>query len=195
MTPPRFLVMAQPPWVVREACQRVVHDLGLNALLQGAMFDPVNWHQTLSDRFYDRSQIEPLRCACARVRAQACTLTLNRIRGDGGPEAFHWAFHALGRPPGFSRLLEAVKQALAAERLDTLHGHRPHITISYWAPLALRTHKIRPIPWTIDEILLVEGHRVGDHDEHYRYDVIDRWPLLPLDPARQLDLFDGDQRG
>jgi hypothetical protein len=65
-------------------------------------------------------------------------------------------------------------------------------SISYWAPSARATHWIRPIQWTIDELFLVEGHRVGDHDEHYRCDVIGSWLLQP---ARQLDLFDGPGPG
>jgi 2'-5' RNA ligase len=191
----RFLVMAKPPLVVRKSLENWLETMGLKARLQGAMFDPANWHQSLSDRFFQRSCIEPLKRACARVRAPACTLAMNRVRGSAGPEVFHWAFHARGKPPCFTGLLTEVNRALIAEGLPASGGHAPHITISYQAPGALRTHPIRSILWTIDEILLVEGHSLGDHDERYRYEVIDHWPLLPLAPARQLDLFDGHGPG
>ena len=191
MTRSRFLVVAIPPLVVRKSLENLLEAMGLKTQLQEAMFDPANWHQSLSDRFFTRSCIEPLKRACARVRAPACTLAMNRVRGGAGPDAFHWAFHARGKPSCFTGLLAALNQAMVAEGLQASGGHAPHITVSYRAPGALRTHSIRPILWTIDEILLVEGHSLGDHGEHYGYEVIDRWPLRSLEPARQLDLFDG----
>jgi hypothetical protein len=189
MTRSRFLVVAMPSPLVKKACKDALDAAGLNAVLQGTLFDPSNWHQSLSDRFFQRSRVESLRRACSRVRATACTLALNRVRGSGGPEAFHWAFHARGKPALFTALLAEVNRGLMAEGLPASGGHSPHISISYWAPCALPSLSIRPILWTIDEILLVEGHSLGEHEEHYRYDVIDRWPLQPPPPAPQRDLF------
>lgn len=188
MTGPRFLVVAMPSLRERRALAGELETSGLKARLKGAMFDPANWHQSLSDRFQVPSEIERLRRACANVRARACTLTWNRIRCDGP----HWAFRAHGMPPSFIELVEAVKTAFAGEGLFGLKGHSPHISISYRAPPTRYTHRIRPIQWTIDEILLVKGHQMGGHEEHYGYDVIDSWRLQP---ARQLDLFDGPGPG
>lgn len=188
MNASRFLVLAKPPLAVREDCEQEAQDL--KALLQGAMFDPANWHQSLTEPIFDRSAVEPLRRACSRVRAFACTLALNRIRGSGPSGSIHWAFHALGKPARFKNLLAEMKAAQLAEGLEVLHGHQPHLTISYSAPFELPTRRIRrPILWTIDEILLVEGRAVKGR---FVYDVIDRWPLQP---PPQRELFDEGQRG
>lgn len=187
MNASRFLVMAKPPLAVREECEREAQDL--KTLLQGTMFDPANWHQSLTVPSFERSDVEPLRRACSRVRASVCTLALNRIRGDGPSNSIHWAFHALGKPACFKALLADMKAAQLAEGLKVPHGHQPHLTISYSAPFALPTRRIhRPILWTIDEILLVEGRAVKGR---FVYDVMDRWPLQP---PTQGDLFDGLQR-
>src|SRR6218665_1891284 len=128
MTRSRFLVVAMPSPLVRKACEDVLDAAGLKATLQDALFDPANWHQSLSDRFFQRSRIESLRRACSRVRATACTLALNRVRSSGGPDEFHWAFHARGRPGCFTALLAAVNRGLAAEGLTPSGGHSPHIS-------------------------------------------------------------------
>lgn len=182
----RFLVMAMPSPMERMALEAALHSSGLKDRLHGTLFDPVNWHQSLSARFVDRADIEPMLRACSSVRARACTLTFNRIRCEG----VHWSFRVRGVPPCFAELLGAVNNALAKEGRLCLNGNSPHISISYWAPPMRFTHKIRPIQWTIKEILLVEGHRVGELEEHYRYDVIDRWSLQQQERPRQRNLFD-----
>ncbi len=48
----------------------------------------------------------------------------------------------------------------------------PHVTISYEAPGPLVATPIRPIPWRIEEVLLVEIH-----DDLQRYHPLARWPL------------------
>lgn len=191
MTRSRYLVMAMPSALERKACEDALDAAGLRAQLQGALFDPANWHQSLSDRFFERSCVDRMRRGCSQVQASACTLTLNRVRGSGGPEVFHWAFHARGKPACFVELLAEVNRRLVAEGLPASGGHAPHISISYRAPCPLPTLSIRPILWTIDEILLVEGHCVGRDEDIYRYEVIDHWPLQPAPPDRQRDLFEG----
>jgi 2'-5' RNA ligase len=187
MSASRFLVMAQPPPAVLQACESELREKGLAALLKEAMFDPANWHQSLTAPSFEQTDVEPLWRACSHVRASACTVALNRIRGSGRHGSIHWSFHARGTPACFKRLLAEMKEAQVAERLSVPHGHQAHITISYSAPFALPTQPIRPIQWTIDEILLVEGHTVKGR---FVYDVIDRWPLQPPEPPRQRDFFD-----
>lgn len=183
--------MAQPPAPVRAVMQRTLAYWQLDRRLGDSLFPPANWHQTLSDRFFEgRSLLGPLRRAGGRIQAQACTLLLNRIRGidrrqADGRGAIHWSFLPRGEPDGFAALLAAVRASLAQEGLASPSGHTPHLTISYDAPSVLGTQKITPIPWTIDEILLVEGHGVP-----YAYEVIERWPLRAAAPAQQqLDLL------
>jgi 2'-5' RNA ligase len=192
MTRPRFLVMAKPPMVVRKSLENVLEAMGLKAQLQGAMFDPANWHQSLTIPCDEPSAIDSLKSACARIHVPACTMTLNRIKGSGLAPDIHWAFHAKGTPACFSRLLTELNASQLAEGLRVPHGHRPHITISYKAPFSLASQRIQPIQWTIDELLLVKGHIVKGR---FVYDVIESWPLQPLAPARQLDLFDGPGPG
>nr|WP_316638888.1 hypothetical protein [uncultured Roseateles sp.] len=189
MTRPRLLMMAQPPSAVRDEMETVVRRNGLDARLGGAMFEAENWHQTLSDRYEDTPAIRAaMRRAGARVSAQACTLSLNRIRGEGQQGSIHWAFRAAGKPQGFDALLAAVRTALAVEHLGTGSGHTPHVTISYHAPDRLGSIAVNPICWTIAEILLVVGAGTS-----YHYHVIDGWPLRPAAPEpskQQLSLFE-----
>jgi 2'-5' RNA ligase len=187
----RLLFMAQPPAAVRDVMQRTLAYWQLDQRLGGTLSPPANWHQTLSGRFFEgRSLLGPLRRAGERLQAEACTLLLNRIRGvdrnqADGRGSIHWSFLPRGEPTGFAALLAAVRNSLASEGLASPSGHTPHVTISYGAPSALGTQKITPIPWTIDEILLVEGH-----GPPYAYEVIERWPLQAAAPAQQqLDLL------
>jgi len=183
VTPPRLLFIAKPPPEVLDAMQATVMERGLDARLGREMFSAKNWHQSLSDRNFDaseRSRQQMLR-AGARVRAHVCTLALNRIRGQGSDISTHWAYHARGKPANFTALVDAVRAALREEGVGSENGHTPHVTISYEAPDQLKTIHITPIPWTINEILLVKG---GGNP--YRYHELGRWPLLP---DRQASLF------
>lgn len=162
----------------------------LRERLGDSLSPPGNWHQTLSDRFFEgRGLAKSLQRAGDRVRASACTLLLNRIQGvdrstPGRRERIHWAFRAKGEPAGFTALVAAVREGLAQEGLASPGGHTPHVTVSYDAPMALGTQKITPIPWTLEELLLVEGG-----GEPYVYEVIARWPLQPLPACQQLALL------
>lgn len=183
VTPPRLLFIAKPPPEVLDAMQATLMERGLDARLGREMFSAKNWHQSLSDRNFDASERSRQRMlrAGARVRAHVCTLTLNRIRGQGRDISTHWAYHARGEPANFTALVDAVRAALREEGVGSESGHTPHVTISYEAPDQLKTIHITPIPWTIDEILLVKG---GGNP--YRYHELGRWPLLP---DRQASLF------
>ncbi|CAN7409475.1 hypothetical protein LJR129_002558 [Acidovorax sp. LjRoot129] len=190
MKGPRLIFMAQPSPDVTAAMRMAIARNGL----QNSNLSPEdNWHQTLSDRYADTpaTRHKMLR-AGEQVRAQACTLELNRIRDqvhkEQGHETIHWAFRARGRTPCFNALLAAVQQALNDEGLATSSGHTPHSTISYRAPTRLGPTRMDPIAWTIGELLLV----VGGQSERYSYEAIGRWPLQPAAPDRsstQLSLF------
>jgi len=188
VTRPRLLILAQPPPEVLDEMKSAVSRNGLDAQLGSMMFKAANWHQTLSDRYEDTATNRAaMRRAGTRISVQACSLSLNRIRGQGQEGTIHWAFRAEGRPRGFVDLLAAVRKALADEYLGTGSGHSPHVTISYNAPCHLGSITMKPINWTIAEILLVEGTGTP-----YHYDVIERWSLRPAapDPAeQQLSLF------
>jgi len=55
MTDIRYLFMAMPPEEVRRALLAFLKLHGLDAHLGSAMFAVENWHQSLSDRFWDPS--------------------------------------------------------------------------------------------------------------------------------------------
>jgi 2'-5' RNA ligase len=177
-----MIFIAKPPPKVLAAMTNDVSNSGLDALLGSRMFAPENWHQSFSMSCSGGPELrDALLRVGARISAAAFTMTLNGIRGLDGPPPIHWEFVAQRRPVGFDAVRASISAGLADEGFDELHGRRPHVTISYRAAHPLPRTKISPIPWKIDEILLVEGG--GGHP--YRYVVIERWPLLPtaLDPV------------
>lgn len=169
MASSRLIIMAKPGAMERESMLRVIRELGLEQQLGTAMFDPANWHQSLSDQFPDSPEFRAtLRRACGQVSAAPFTLSLNRIIGG----ETHWEFKARGTPKGFSALLTAIRAALRAERITDVQGHSPHVTISYRAPSKLPSTPITPIDWAVEDFLLVRGG--GDP---YRYEELGRWSL------------------
>jgi hypothetical protein len=185
MTDTRYLLAAMPGGATFNAMHGVVAREALDALLGSTLFPPRNWHQSLSDRYWpdENAELEKrLLRACARVSAQRVTLLLNRIVRKGT----HWAFCARGRPKSFDELLVAIRVALAIEGFDDKAGHTPHVTISYWAPVALPPLKISPpIPCVIDQILLLKSMGSG---RDYHYEQVG--PAWPLQRPSQLDLFE-----
>lgn len=188
MTEPRLLFMAMPPPGVLAAMWTAVARNGLDTRLGPALFPASNWHQTLSDRQADTPAVrEAMLRAGARVAAQTCTVTLNRLRDQRNGALIHWAFRARGEPDGFAALLAAVDSAVAAQGFPAGLGHTPHVTISYGAPDRLGPSKMDVVHWTVDEIQLVVGG-----GRPYRYEVLGRWPLRPQPPdpaAQQFKLF------
>lgn len=190
MKGPRLIFVATPSPDVVAAMRMAIARNGL----QNSNLSPEDtWHQTLSDRYADTPETRHrMLRAGEQVRAQACTLVLNRIRDqvhkDQGYETIHWAFRARGRPHCFYALLAAVRHALNDEGLATLSGHTPHSTISYRAPTRLGPTRMDPIAWTLGELLLV----VGGQSQRYSYETMGRWPLQPAAPdhsSTQLRLF------
>lgn len=181
MTEPRLLVLSLVSPEVRAALSTAIALHGLGARLGDALFAAENWHQSWSDRFPDTPPMrERLRRACARVAAPACSLTLNRIGGET-----HWTALAHGEPAEFTDVLTAVQAELLREGLDA-SNHRPHVTLSYRPPEPLPSLSIRPIPWRIDEILLVRGCGQGPD---YHYEVLGSWGLQAMPADAQLELF------
>lgn len=169
-------------WLVRLEAAEVV------AKLRERMFAMENWHQTLSGRHFDADAetITRLMRAGERIRAQAVTFRLNRVRWSRGVEGArnHCELLPQGRPQGFDSLLSATQDALRSVGLGDDEGHRPHLTLSYAAEEIHPVISILPIEWTIDEVMLLKGQGTP-----YRYEVLGRWPLLPSSPRHQDDLF------
>ena len=181
MTEPRLLVISLASAEVCAALSTTMALHGLGARLGKAAFATENWHQSWSDRFPDTPEmVERLRRACTRVTAPACTVTLNRIAGET-----HWTALAQGEPPEFTDVLTAVQAELLREGLEA-SNHRPHLTLSYWPPEPLGILPIRPIPWRIDEILLVRG---CGHGPDYHYEVLGSWGLHAVPADAQIELF------
>ncbi|WP_457445594.1 hypothetical protein [Roseateles sp. P5_E4] len=68
----------------------IVDRYEVDRLLGRALFVPTNWHQSLSDRYWEGDSpdlLERLLRAGGKVSAQAASLTLNRIVAVGA----HWA--------------------------------------------------------------------------------------------------------
>ena len=184
MPRPRYLLMSMPPPAVLDAIRIVLDRYGVDKLLGQALFQPANWHQSLSDRHWpeDTPDLrERLLRAGARISAFAVPMSLNRIVAQGE----HWSLKARGNPAGFRDLLTAVRAALAAEGIEDHIGHTPHVTLSYTAPLSIAPPKIaEAIEWVLDEVVLVVGG-----GSPYHYEVLGRWPLQPIAASRQRSLF------
>ena len=179
MSNTRVFFAAMPPPSVVAAIAGVVERSGVGRQLGAALFAPGNWHQSLSERVFNASEadIQRLRGAGALVRGHACTLEYNRITSARDNKGrVQVTLRAYGEPPAFKALVAAVQQPLPGAGYAPLAtGITPHTTLSYDAPAVLDTVAIAtPLRWTLDELLLVMGH-----GRPYRYDVIDRWALLP----------------
>lgn len=176
MRPPSLLFMAQPAPNVRLAIQQALAAHSLDQRLGNAIFDPQNWHQSLSHPLPS----SPALCKRmvdmgSHIDASAFTVVLNRIRGTGPVKpdnTIHWALHATTRPTAFDALVTAIRESFQQLGLAGMPGHTPHVTVTYCAPGQLTTMKIRPIAWRIDELLLVESR-----NDPYRYHLLARWPL------------------
>jgi 2'-5' RNA ligase len=172
-----FAAMLSPETVA--AICALLEQHGLDRWLGAALFAPANWHQSLSERVFNatRADIALLRGVGERIRAHACTLQFNRIDSSVNPKGrVHVTLRARGRPQAFLALNDAVQTELrAADYASIATGVTPHTTLSYDAPGRIETIAIEPpLHWTIDTLSLVLGH-----GNPYRYEVLDRWPLLP----------------
>lgn len=191
MSDSRLFFAAMPPPETVAAIRVVLERRGLERWLGAALFAPANWHQSLSERVFNatRADIALLRGVGERIRAHSCTLQYNRIDSSVNPKGkTHVTLRARGKPKAFVALNEAVQSALRAGDYATMAtGVTPHTTLSYDAPGRIETLELDPpLRWTISELLLVLGN-----GSPYRYDVLDRWSLLPeRDPvATQIGLF------
>ena len=184
MSPPKLIVMAKPPPTVRNAMLQALRDLGLEKRLGNAMFEPENWHQTLSSLYPDAPQyLDALARTCATVSAERFPFSLDRIVGSK-IDKIHLAFRATRTPKGMSALKSAIRNNLRMSGLIDEAKNSPHVTISYRAPELLGTISITPIVWSIDEFLLV---RNGGKPFHY--EELGRWSLKAPAPSPQLSLF------
>ncbi|TDK25099.1 hypothetical protein E2F46_08015 [Luteimonas aestuarii] len=175
--------MALPPPTWVEGTLRRLVQLEVPQRLGSRLFVPENWHQSFSERIYSPSarDKDALSKLGKTLSAHACTLHFNRVEGPrAGADRAHCTLRARGVPKAFSSLLRQVRQGLVHAGYEGIAtGVTPHMTLSYNASDAFDTLALDPpIAWTIDELCLVVGG--GDP---YRYEVIDRWPLLPeIDP-------------
>lgn len=191
MSDTRLFFAAMPPPDTVAAIVALLDRRGLAQWLGPALFAPGNWHQSLSERAFNptRADIALLRGVGESVQAHACTLQYNRIDSSVNAKGrVHLTLRARGRPRAFVELNEAVRARLEAGGYGAMAtGVTPHTTLSYDAPGRIdRIELDTPLRWTIDELLLVHGQ-----GRPYRYEVVDRWPLLPeRDPAiSQIGLF------
>lgn len=191
MSDTRLFFAAMPSPEVVAAIRDILRKNKLEHWLGRALFAPGNWHQSLSGRRFNatREDVSSLRAVGGCIRARACTLQCNRIETSVTNKGkIYMTLRAKGKPKPLELLSLALQTQLrAAEYEDMATGVTAHTTVSYDAPGLIDRIVIEPsIAWTINEFLLLLGN--GDP---YRYDVIDRWQLLPeRDPiVTQTSLF------
>ena len=181
--------MAKPSGAVREHLLCELKRTGLmGELPSDALFSPLNWHQSLSDRFEDDPVlIEKLLSVLPRISARSPRFRIDRIESQAGPGTIHWAFMPAGKPADFAQLLGSIRAAISSVDDRRQISNSAHLTISYRAPRRLRMVEIEPIEWIVDEVLLVRGGGAP-----YQYEVLGSQSLEAPGPnlvAEQLDLF------
>jgi 2'-5' RNA ligase len=182
MTVPSLFFMAKPQSRVRQAMLQVLANAGWDRQLGDTLFAPDNWHQSLSHPVASTPALrQGMLEAGPHIQATAFTMALRHVRAKAGLDnAIHWAFTGQGAPRPFAALVEAVRLSLRRLALDGMPGHSRHVTVSYRAPGPLASTEIVPIPWRIDEVLLVESAGSGA-GFHYRQ--LGRWPLRAAPPG------------
>jgi len=144
ISPPRCFFMGRPPPAARAQLFAELKRVGLVAALGEALFPAINWHQSLSDRFEDDDGlIARLQNIGPRVAAaaRAPRFRMDRVESEVGPD-IHWVFKPERTPGDFKRLLEIVKAAVFTVDRRSQGEHSAHITVSYWAPYALRKQPV-----------------------------------------------------
>ena len=148
----RCFFLGKPPAAVRNHLCAELERLGLQQRLGGDLFAPLNWHQSLSDRFEDGVDlVERLLSAGAKISARAVRFRIDRIESRGGPDGVHWEFKPERTPPEFDALLRNMGAAIASTTGCKQGGHT--------------------------EVLLVRG----GGSKPYRYEVVEggNWALQP----------------
>ncbi|WP_428310021.1 2'-5' RNA ligase family protein [Hydrocarboniphaga sp.] len=188
MEGPRLLLAAIPDAVTLQGLSASFASTGLAAQAGGDLSPSRNWHQSLSDRYNDTPENRRLLMeAGALVKAAPFVLGFNRFECKGKPGKFHWSLRPSKTPPAFDALLNAIKAALAARRIDEDHGHSAHVSVSYWAKAKPDNRPIPAVLWRISEFMLLRG---DGHGDAYQYQELARWPLT-AQPEGQLDFFGG----
>lgn len=178
-----LLFMAQPPAPVRQAMALTLDQGGWTQQLADSLSPPANWHQSLSHPLPASPElVQGMRALEPQITAMAAfTLVFRRLsaQADAG-QRIHWAFHAPGACQPLADLVAALRTGLEALGVPPMPGHRPHVTVSYWAPHALAPTPIAPIAWRVDHVLLVECRGQG---KAYHYQPLERWSLRPAPPG------------
>ena len=177
--PGETLLIARLPMLVVEALLRGMAPLQLQRRLGNALFEPHNWHQSLS-LIYPAHMRDALLAACRDIKATAFAMHIDRLESDGNvPAHIHWRLiPSGGKPAGLVRLLEARRVTFEAHGIYDDMGHGAHTTICYRALQGLPTFLNIPLAtWIVDAIELVAVRGFG---RTYRYETLEVWPLAPM---------------
>lgn len=170
---PRWYIMAKPPpWQRRAmhfpdwACPRRGADL-----LHSTVLPLKTWAELGCD-------METLVAALWEIEADPFVLVLDRAEGRCGGTAEL----ACSKIPAAARRLRAAVVAALRRNGIAADGEaklRSHVTLNYaWRQPAFRT-AIEPIPWLIDEVLLIESLTgKTEHVAHGRFPVTPRQGML-----------------
>ncbi|HEY4582580.1 MAG TPA: 2'-5' RNA ligase family protein [Lysobacter sp.] len=174
------------PASVRNALRASLAEAGVLARLGDALFDPANWHQSLTPELSDNPDLRRrLSAACARLsETPAATITFDRIRGTRDRNGHvHWTVLPSRTPASFEALDAALHAALDTEDIVAYCRRHPHVTVSYRAPREMPATRIPPVTWVIDGVELV-----SPGGSPYRYRTLGRWTLREPSPGCQLAL-------
>lgn len=164
------------PTAVVEALFQILREAGLDLRSGDRLFDPMNWHQSFSERHPDTTdELERLLDVGSRIMAPSFDLVVDSIVSKRGART-DWRFETSeGKTPGVIRVQDAIRTAF--ERVEGIVDpvrHSPHITFCYGASAQISKIEFPAITWLVDRIELVRRM-----DAPYRYDTVAAWDLLP----------------
>jgi 2'-5' RNA ligase len=188
----RLFFALWPTEAVRRAADEAARGLRMKMQPGGYLSAPERYHVTLLflGDTVPAAQEAAARAAAAKLRAAPFELQLDLASSFPRNREIPWWLGPRETPAALSAFYEALREQMVAggvtpERLRFV----PHLTILRNARLALPPTPITPIPWRVDEFVLVRSRLDLKPVE---YELLERWPLRgaePPPPPPQLSLW------
>lgn len=148
--------------------------------LEGRLRPSQVLHVTLADLTdcpYDEKLITgAVNVTLGKLRHPAFEVAFDHVRSfDNGGERAPCVLSGGHGSTELKALQSWLRSNLARVGLDCRRLPPPHLTLLYSRQLAPE-HRVEPVCWTVNELVLVRSHFGHGHHE-----VLGRWPLQPVD--------------
>ncbi len=189
----RLFFALWPTDEVRAASAEAARDLKLRMQPGGYLSAAERYHLTLlflGDMVTAAAETTAM-AAAQTVQSAPFDLTLDHAGSFRNNRQIPWWLGAREVPPQLGQLYDQLREALVRagvtpERLK----FSPHLTVLRDAQLPLPITAIRPIPWRVEEFVLIRSRL---DLRPLRYELLGRWPLnapsAPPPLAGQLSLW------